>query len=239
MIPLRDANPSQSVPFITVLLIIANASIFLFELSIGKNLNELFSYFALIPAKYFYLAADSGVNYIERFYPLITSQFLHGGWLHVIGNLWFLWIFGDNIEDHIGHFKFLLFYLLCGIAAGLTHVYTNPASPIPTVGASGAVAGVMGAYTILYPRARVLTLIPIFYFIRITELPAFMFLGIWFLMQFFSGAFSLAAGVASAGVAWWAHIGGFVVGVIFILLFFPRKKKSFWIQDQDQNLDSY
>ncbi len=224
MIPLRDTNPSRSFPFITIILIIVNVVIFLFELYLGKHLNELLSYFALIPAKYFYLATKGGFNYIERFYPFITSQFLHGGWLHMIGNVWFLWIFGDNVEDRLGHSKFLLFYLLCGIAAGFTHVYTNPSSPVPTIGASGAIAGVMGAYTILFPRARVLTLVPIFFFIQFVELPAFIFLGIWFLIQFFSGTLALASGGAYSGVAWWAHIGGFVVGVILIILL-PRKKK--------------
>jgi len=140
--------------------------------------------------------------------------------------MWFLWIFGDNIEDHLGHFKFLLFYLLCGMAAGLTHIYTNPASPVPTVGASGAIAGVMGAYTILYPRAKVLTLIPFFIFIHFVEIPAFIFLGIWFLIQFFSGTLALTAGDTFTGIAWWAHIGGFVVGIIFVLLI-PGKKKRF------------
>ncbi len=148
-----------------IILIIINAFIFLFELSLGRNLEILLSHFALIPQKYFSLTAQGGFNYIERFYPFITSQFLHGNWMHIIGNMWFLWIFGDNIEDRLGHFKFILFYLLCGVAAGIAQVYTNPSSSVPTVGASGAIAGVMGAYTILYPRAKVLTLFVFFFFI--------------------------------------------------------------------------
>jgi membrane associated rhomboid family serine protease len=140
--------------------------------------------------------------------------------------MWFLWIFGDNIEDRLGHFKFVLFYLLCGVAAGLTHVYTNPSSIVPTVGASGAIAGVMGAYTILYPRAKVLTLFIFFFFIRFIEVPAFLFLGVWFLIQFLSGAATMAASDANAGVAWWAHIGGFVVGIVLILIL-PRKRSHF------------
>jgi membrane associated rhomboid family serine protease len=226
MIPLRDANPSRSFPIMTIGLIIINVIIFLFEVSAGRNLDVLFNKFALIPDKYFSLAARGGFNYIDRFYPFITSQFLHGGWMHVIGNMWFLWIFGDNIEDRLGHFKFVLFYLLCGVAAGLTHVYTNPSSIVPTVGASGAIAGVMGAYTILYPRAKVLTLIIFFFFIRFIELPAFIFLGVWFFIQFLSGAATMAGGGAHAGVAWWAHIGGFVVGIILILIL-PRKRSHF------------
>jgi hypothetical protein len=223
MIPIRDANPSRSFPLVTIILIIINAFIFLFELSLGRNLEILLSRFALIPEKYFSLAVQGGFNYIERFYPFITSQFLHGGWMHIIGNMWFLWIFGDNIEDRLGHFKFILFYLLCGVAAGIAQVYTNPSSSVPTVGASGAIAGVMGAYTILYPRAKVLTLFVFFFFIRFIEVPAFIFLGVWFLIQFLSGAATMAAGGAPVGVAWWAHIGGFVIGIILVL-FLPKKK---------------
>jgi len=226
MIPLRDANPSQSFPIVTIVLIVVNAVIFLYEISLGTSLNQLFSYFALIPDKYFALGARGEISYLERCYPFVTSQFLHGGWMHVIGNMWFLWIFGDNIEDRVGHFKFILFYLLCGIAAGLAHVYTNASSPVPTVGASGAIAGVMGAYTILYPRAKVLTLFVFFFFIRFIQVPAFIFLGVWFVIQFLSGAATMAAGTTQAGVAWWAHIGGFVVGIVLILLFPQRKNKS-------------
>ena len=226
MIPLRDANPSYTTPLVTYALILINALVFFYQLSLGEDLSTFFSYFAVIPAKYFYLAGADGFNLFERFYPFFTSQFLHGGFFHIIGNMWFLWIFGDNIEDRLGHFKFIAFYLLCGLAAGLAHAYTNPASQIPTVGASGAIAGVMGAYTILFPRARVKTLIPIFYYFHIVDLPAFLFLGIWFLMQFLSGAASLAAGVAAGGVAWWAHIGGFVVGVVLILIIPKRKLRS-------------
>lgn len=224
MIPIRDTNPSQSFPVVTIMLIIVNAFIFMFERSLGRDLEIFLHHFALIPQKYFSLTAQGGFNYMERCYPFITSQFLHGGWMHIIGNMWFLWIFGDNIEDRLGHFKFILFYLLCGVAAGVAHVYTNPTSSIPTVGASGAIAGVMGAYTILYPRARVLTLFVLFFFIRFIEVPAFIFLGVWFLIQFLSGAATMAAGGAHAGVAWWAHIGGFVIGVILVL-FLPKKKR--------------
>jgi len=221
MIPLRDANPSKTLPFVTIILIIVNVVIFLFELSLGTKLNEFLDDFALIPANYFYLGDQGIFASIGRFYPFITSQFLHGGWLHIIGNMWFLWIFGDNIEDHFGHTRFLFFYLLSGVVAGLAHVYTNQASLDPTVGASGAIAGVMGAYTILYPRAKVLTF---FFFIRFIKLPAFIFMGVWIVIQFLSGAVSHLAGTSSSGVAWWAHIGGFVIGVVLVLLI-PRKNK--------------
>jgi len=223
MIPLRDANPSRSFPIVTIVFIIINVIIFLHEVSLGRNLDEFFNVFALIPGKYFDQGARGGFNFIGRFYPFITSQFLHGGWMHLIGNMWFLWIFGDNIEDRLGHGKYIVFYLLCGVTAGLTHVYSNPSSPVPTVGASGAIAGVMGAYTILYPRAKVLTLFIFFFFIRFIEVPAFVFLGVWFVIQFLSGAATMVSGEAHAGVAWWAHIGGFVVGIILVILL-PKKR---------------
>ncbi len=216
----------------TIVIIVINALIFLYQLSLGKNLDAFFNTFALIPAHYFYLGNQGGFHFIERYYPFITSQFLHGGWMHIIGNMWIFWIFGDNIEDRLGHFKFLLFYLLCGVAAGLTHVYTNSSSPVPTVGASGAIAGVMGAYILLFPRAKVKTIIPIFFFIQIVDLPAFLFLGIWFLIQFFSGAVALAAGGAYGGVAWWAHIGGFTIGIVLILII-PRKKDHSWAEKRN------
>src|SRR5262249_34301990 len=146
---------------------------------------------------------------ISPWWTLLTCMFLHGGWLHIIGNMWFLYIFGDNVEDRLGHFGYALFYLGSGVFASLTHLLTNASSTVPTLGASGAIAGVMGAYMVLYPHARVLTLIPIFYFIQILLLPAPLFLGIWFLIQAFQGTFAITSAKEGAGVAWWAHIGGF------------------------------
>ncbi len=223
MIPLRDVNPSHSFPGMTILIIIVNAIIFLYEVSLGQYLPEFLDTFALIPAQYFYMGDLGGVSAIARYFPFVTSQFLHGGWLHFIGNMWFLWIFGDNVEDRLGHFRFLFFYLLCGVIAGFAHVYTNPHSSLPTVGASGAIAGVMGAYIISFPQARVLTLFVFFFFIRFIELPAVVFLGVWFLFQFFSGTAALAAAESAGGVAWWAHIGGFVAGIALII-FLPKRK---------------
>lgn len=239
MIPLRDTIPSRTFPIVTILLIVINGIVFLFELSLGEHLNSFVNFFGIIPAKYFYYLSKD-LNIILAFFPFLTSQFLHGGWFHLIGNVWFLWIFGDNVEDHIGHFKFLLFYLACGVLAGLAHVCTNPASEIPTVGASGAIAGIMGAYTILYPRARVLTLVPIFFFIQFIELPAYLFLGIWFLIQSFSGITSLAGDQGCCGVAWWAHIGGFVVGTLSVIFLFPRKKKKrYWVKKDGEIKDFF
>jgi membrane associated rhomboid family serine protease len=143
--------------------------------------------------------------------PLLTSMFLHGGWLHLVGNLWYLWIFGDNVEDRLGHLRFLLFYLAAGLAAAAVHVLSGPAAHVPTIGASGAVAGVLGAYLVLYPRARVLTLLPLFPFFQVVALPAVLLLGLWLLFQFVSGTLSL--GSTGGGVAWWAHVGGFVFGM--------------------------
>jgi len=148
---------------------------------------------------------------------LLTCIFLHGGWLHFLGNMWFLHIFGDNVEDRIGHLGYLLFYLGCGVAASATHLFTNADSTVPTIGASGAIAGVMGGYMVLYPHARVLTLVPIFIFIEIMVLPAYVFLGIWFLLQFFQGTLAVA-GTEASGVAWWAHIGGFAAGLLAVML---------------------
>jgi membrane associated rhomboid family serine protease len=158
--------------------------------------------------------------------PFVTSIFLHGGWFHVIGNMWYLWIFGDNIEDRLGHFTFLIFYLLCGIGAGVVHTILNINSAIPSVGASGAIAGVLGAYIVSYPFARVLTLVPIFVFVQIIEIPALIVLGFWFVAQFFNGTAALAYSAAAdtGGVAWWAHVGGFVIGM-FVINLFPRKDR--------------
>jgi membrane associated rhomboid family serine protease len=216
MIPIRDTIPSRTRPVVNISLIVINALVFLYEVSAGAYVRRVFQVYGLIPSKYFYLADVASADFIERFYPFLTSMFLHGGWMHVIGNMLYLWIFGDNVEDRIGHIKYLFFYLISGLAAAFTHVYTNPSSRVPVVGASGAVAGVMGAYFVLYPTSRILTLVPILFFLQFIEIPAILFLGFWFVIQFFNGAFSLGAG--GGGVAWWAHIGGFAGGALVALL---------------------
>jgi membrane associated rhomboid family serine protease len=176
----------------------------------GRQLDRFLVEQAFIPALYF----EPG-NYVADARAIAMSMFLHGGWAHLLGNMLYMWIFADNVEDRLGHFRFIGFYFVCGWAATLAHAYSNPGSVVPSIGASGAIAGVLGAYLVMFPKARVLTLIPLGYFIRITELPALVVLGLWFVMQLFSGAASLGAQTAqSAGVAWWAHIGGFVVGLI-------------------------
>ena len=156
--------------------------------------------------------------------PLFSSMFLHGGWMHLIGNMLFLYIFGDNVEDRFGHLKYLVFYFIAGITAAATQIYMFPNSEVPMVGASGAIAGVLGAYVFMFPTAKVLTLLPIFFFFQLIELPAFLFLGIWFIMQILSGMFALGIGADAGGVAWWAHIGGFVAGIVL----FPFLRKRRW-----------
>lgn len=219
MIPLRDRNPAKHFPIITVMLIIVNILLFFYQLSLGLRLEEFLYNFSVIPNE-----IQKAIHF-DIFRPLIfvtfvTSLFLHGGWLHLIGNMLYLWIFGDNIEDKLGHMRFLLFYLLCGIAASVVHIYIEPTSTLPTIGASGAISGVLGGYVIMFPRARVLTLVPIFLFIRIVELPAYLILGLWFVIQFFNGMLALGhTATGMGGVAWWAHIGGFIAGIIFVIPF--------------------
>jgi len=209
MIPLSDDTKRIHPPVVTLSLIAVNTIIFLYQVSLGPRAGQalVFTY-GMIPA-HVEQALNMGVGFGPALEPLFTSMFLHSGWLHLIGNMWFLWIFGDNVEDAFGHFGYLVFYLASGILAGVTHTIVNWGSKLPAIGASGAIAAVMGAYFVLYPRSRILTLVFVF-FIR---LPAILVIGIWFLIQFFSGVGSL--GVPEAGgVAFWAHIGGFVVGVL-------------------------
>ena len=212
MIPLRDVIPSRTTPYITITIIGLNAVAWLFEISLPHEaLNEFLTIYGVVPA---YFSAPT----------LITSMFLHGGWMHVIGNMWYLWIFGDNVEDRVGHGRFILFYLLCGIAAALGQVAVDPNSTLPTIGASGAIAGVMGAYFVLYPRSRVLTLIPLFFWWEIIELPALVLLGFWFLMQLFNaGTIAMTTSSRGGGVAFAAHVIGFVAGAGGVLVFRKRQ----------------
>ena len=225
MIPLRDDNPRRTFPFITYTLVALNILAFLWELSLGPNLQGALFNIAFIPARYWLPG-----NWVFDLLTIVVSMFLHGGLLHIGSNMLYLWIFGDNVEDRLGHGRYLLFYLLCGFAATLAHAAFSPGSRVPAIGASGAIAGVLGAYLILWPHARVMTLIPIFFFITVRELPAVLLLGVWFVLQLFSGVGSL--GVTDAqdmgGVAYFAHIGGFVAGLLFIGLFggFRRPRRQ-------------
>ena len=215
MLPLRDDNPRRTVPFITYLLIGLNVLAFLWELSLGQRLDEALFAIAFIPRQFWIPG-----NWVNDVTTMIVSMFLHGGFLHIGSNMLYLAIFGDNVEDRLGHFRYTLFYFACGIAATLAHAFFSPSSRLPSIGASGAIAGVLGAYLILYPRARVMTLIPIFFFITVRELPAIVILGLWFVLQLFSGVGSLGVPDAQdmGGVAYFAHIGGFVAGVVLIFL---------------------
>jgi len=214
MFPLRDENPSQSVPAVTRALIALNSAAFVYELVLGPELKPFMFAWAMVPAR-LTLALRYGEEPIVRpALTLVTSMFLHGGWLHLIGNMWYLWIFGDNVEDRLGRGKFLLFYLAAGIVAALLQYALAPASQLPTVGASGAIAGVLGGYLVAFPRARVVTLVPLFPFFQVMALPAVVVLGFWFVIQFFNGALSLGFGGAGGGVAWWAHVGGFAFGIV-------------------------
>ncbi len=221
MIPLRDENPSGSTPIATWVLIAINVAAFLYEILLGPDLRAFIMNWGFVPLR---LANAVGAG-AEPLPPvlatLFSSMFLHGGWAHLAGNMWYLWIFGDNIEDRLGRGRYIAFYLAAGIASVLVHFAAHPGSGAPTVGASGAIAGVLGAYMRAFPRARVITLIPFFPFFQVTALPAIVVLGLWFVIQFFSGALALAWSRVG-GVAWWAHIGGFAFGYLGMMLFVPR-----------------
>jgi membrane associated rhomboid family serine protease len=224
MIPLRDNIPSSKFPAATMSIIVVNVLVFLYELRLGPHLEDLLGSFAVIPAVY--TNPDVGHFYTasQKLFAFFSSMFLHGGWLHLLGNMWTLWIFGDNVEDRLGRTRYVLLYLAGGIAAACMHIFTNAGSPVPTIGASGAIAAVMGSYFRFYPFARVETLVPPFFFGPTFVLPAVLFLGVWFLLQFFNGAMSLGArGPGFGGVAWWAHIGGFAFG--FVICLFARRER--------------
>ena len=210
--PIRDTIPSRYAPVVTWCLIAINASIFLGEVSLGpQEVERLFYLFGLVPARYTHgWAALSIGDYL----PFLTSMFLHGGWNHIVGNMWMLWIFGDNVEDAMGPVRYLLFYLLTGLAAGLTQCLTNPDSMIPTVGASGAISGVLGAYFMLYPRARIIAMFPVFFWPVFFQLPAVTYLFVWYLNQMVAGALAGLSSADVGGIAFWAHVGGFAAGVV-------------------------
>ena len=244
MIPLKDDAPRITTPYITWLLLATNVGIFLFEWMMGMDygreaLDSFLRVFGLVPVKVTILLGGGhvparlvsrlGVHVVTAgaaLLPFFTSMFLHASWLHVIANMWALWIFGDNVEDHLGHFTYLMMYLLCGLAGGVTHTMLNSGSTVPIVGASGAIAGIMGAYFVLYPKARVLMLVP-FFFVFFVWLPAWVVLGYWFVVQFLSGAATSIASThtSGGGVAFWAHVGGFVAGLVLIKLFPSRPRR--------------
>lgn len=229
MIPLKDRNPTSTTPMINLMIIAANVLVFLYQFSLGPEHGERFVLAnALIPAKLVHLFGAPGVPLGAAVAPMFTHMFLHGGFLHILGNMWFLWIFGDNVEDRLGHFSYLAFYVLCGLCAATTQLVLNLDSRIPMLGASGAISGVLGAYIVLYPRARVLTLVPLLFFFFTVDLPAVLILGYWFVLQFLSGLESLGMRAATqGGTAWWAHIGGFVMGVVIVRLWPQRQQRVY------------
>ncbi len=216
MIPIRDTIPSKNYPIVNTVLIGLNIIVFFIQLAQGPAIDKFAYIYGLVPARY-------SVPHISSYFPLgyqilsfFSFMFLHGGFLHLLGNMWSLYIFGDNVEDRLGPIRYLFFYLLCGLASGLVHLVFNLSSNVPTIGASGAIAGVMGAYILLYPNSKILTLIPIFFIPWFIEIPAFFFLGLWFIIQFINAAGSTGA---ATGIAWWAHVGGFLFGMLFLKLF--------------------
>jgi membrane associated rhomboid family serine protease len=224
MIPLRDTTKSPGFPFVNVTLIVLCVLVFLFEASLGQNMIIFIYEFGLVPANV--ISTTSGAGFYDRIYPFFSSMFIHGGWLHLIGNMLFLYIFGDNVEGRMGHFRYLLFFIVCGFAAAGFQFITNIHSDIPMVGASGAISGILGAYITLFPRSRILTLVPIFFFIQLIHIPAAVFIFIWFIIQFLSGLGTLNVPKETGGVAFWAHIGGFVAGLI-LARFFVKKQYRF------------
>lgn len=225
MFPIRDVIPSRTFPFVNYGLIICNTIIFLYQVSLPYPiLNDFFYYFGMVPLRFtdpkWVFLIDAPVG---GYWTFFTNMFLHGSWFHIISNMWTLFIFGDNVEDRLGHFRYFLFYIASGLAANFTHFFFNLDSPIPVIGASGAIAGVMGAYFILFPHSKIVTLVILIVFPLFLEIPAIIYLGIWFYTQIISGTFSLVAHQNASGIAWWAHIGGFLFGVFFHRLFKTRR----------------
>jgi membrane associated rhomboid family serine protease len=214
MIPLKTTVPTRKFPLITLVLIIANIIVFIHEISLQKQLTNFFEATAVIPEHYSHFTT----NHINAYYPLFYSMFLHGGWFHLISNMWFLWIFATAVEDKLGHFRFLIFYLVAGIMANIFHILFNFHSTVPVIGASGAIAGVLGAYIVLFPYSRVITLIPLFLFFPVVGIPAVFFIGYWFLLQFLNGlaTMNISRYSGEGGIAWWTHIGGFISGVFLL-----------------------
>jgi membrane associated rhomboid family serine protease len=226
MIPLKDVNPTERFPVFTVSIIIICTLIFIREISMPQiQLEQFVRDYGLVPSVLF----NENIPLLYRLSRIFTSMFLHGSFAHLIGNMLYLWIFGNNIEDRLGHLRFLIFYLLCGIAAGLAQASAFPDSSTPMIGASGAIAGVLGGYLIMFPGARIITLVIIFYYITLQEIPAFIVIGIWFLLQFMSSLGSLAG--IQTGVAYIAHVGGFIAGLVLIMLFPKRKRHYRYLPD--------
>ncbi len=230
MIPLKDTTPRRSFPFITAILIAVNFAVFFHQISLSPGAGDAFvRVYGLVPKRIDLALAGGHYSLARAFVPLFTCMFLHGGWLHIIGNMWFLWIFGGNVEDRMGSAPYLLFYILCGLGSGISQVAFSWGSAIPSIGASGAISGVLGAYIVFFPGSRILSLVPLLVIWFLWRVPAWIFIGLWFLIQFLSGLGSLAT-ASSGGVAWWAHVGGFILGALLAKPFAssPRRAASAW-----------
>jgi membrane associated rhomboid family serine protease len=227
MIPLKDNIPHSRPPYVNYALIVFTSLIFLWELSLGPQLKELSLLLGFVPGRMVAIMAHQPQAWPLAALPLVSSLFLHGSTLHLVSNMWFLYIFGDNVEDILGHGRYLLFYLVCGVGANLIYLAFTPFSSLPLVGASGAIAGVMGAYFSLFPGARIFTLFLLIFIPIFLELPAYLFLGLWFLLQFLYGTYSSLNIIKGGGVAWWAHTGGFVVGIVLLHLLAPPRLRIF------------
>ena len=238
MIPIRDSVPSHSVPVVTRALIFINVLVFFFELALPRGAIEPFFYlFGFVPARFTHpdWAAEVGFP-VGTYWPILTHQFLHGGFLHVLFNMWALWIFGDNVEDRMGPVRFAIFYLACGSMAALTQLFMTPDSTVPAVGASGAIAGVLGAYLVFFPTARLIVLFPILFFPFFFEVPAVFYLVFWFFTQLFSGTAALAGSQQVGGIAFWAHVGGFVAGIL-LCGFFRRRPALRTLQSDEYPIE--
>ncbi|MBI5453419.1 MAG: rhomboid family intramembrane serine protease [Deltaproteobacteria bacterium] len=220
MIPIKDDIPSSTFPFVTISIIVLNSLVFIYEIMLGMPGGEGFVLrTAAIPYEITHFVDAPPRSFVPPPFTLLTSMFVHGGLFHVAGNMLFLWVFGDNVEDAFGHFTFLVFYLATGVIASLSHIMMDPSSTVPMIGASGAVAGVLGAYFLMFPRAQVKTLVFLVFFVTVARIPAVVFLGFWFLLQI------LSSGAASGGIAWYAHIGGFMAGIIGVFLIRPFTRR--------------
>src|SRR5580700_377176 len=231
MIPLRDMTRRRSVPVMTLVLIVINVIVFLHQISLPPAQAEAFvRLYGLVPAKLNLALAGRHYTIADALIPLFTCMFLHGGWLHIIGNMWFLWIFGAKVEEYMGAFIFLIFYLVCGMASGATQLMFSWGSNLPSIGASGAISAVLGAYVVFFPSSRILTLIPLFIIWFTWQIPAIVFIVLWFLVQFMSGIGSLNDPRAAAlgGVAWWAHVGGFLTGMLLARIIRPAERRAIY-----------
>lgn len=232
LIPLRDEKRLKKTPYVTFAIISINVLVFLYQLTMSPlQLNVFYSKYALFPAaitqEFFGGPRFSNPMLLRpAFLTIFTSMFIHGGLLHIFGNMLYFWVFGNNIEDTIGPLRFAIFYLISGVGAAAAHIASAPSAAIPTIGASGAIAGVLASYLIIYPRVRILTIVPVFFFITLIRIPALLFVGLWFVLQALQGVTSLGSAAASSGIAWFAHIGGFLAGTILAFIFMPKQSKN-------------